>query len=121
MALKPEHSLGASLAVMALDFGIYQLHMPVTSDIKASAPHNGAIDSGRKASIWTALSACAALSLLAKDPNIFIFGGGFAIALDWYYRHANATEPSSGQVTLPPAGSNTFGGGGIPGGVSYGG
>lgn len=36
MALKPEMSLGASLAVMALDFGIYQLHMPQTADIVAA-------------------------------------------------------------------------------------
>jgi hypothetical protein len=118
MALKAEHSLGASLAVMALDFGIYQLHMPVTADIRASAPHNSSIDSSRKSATWTALSACAALSLLAKDPNIFIFGGGFAVALDWYYRHANATHPGTGQVTLPPEGASNFGGGGVPGGVA---
>ena len=112
MALKPELSLGASLAVMALDFGIYQLHMPQTADIKSSAPHNSAIESSRKAATWTALAACGALSLLAKDPNLFIFGGGFAVALDWYYRHANSVHPGTGQVTLPPAG------GAVPGGVS---
>lgn len=102
MALKPEMSLGASLAVMALDFGIYQLHMPVTADIRSSAPHNQAIDSSRKGATWTAVSACGALSLLARDPNIFIFGAGFAVLLDWYYRHANAVHPASGKVTLPP-------------------
>jgi hypothetical protein len=112
MALKPEMSLGASLAVMALDFGIFQLNMPNLADIKASAPHNAAIESARKSFIWTAISASAALSLLAHDPNIFIFGGGFAVALDWYARHANATHPGTGEVTLPPAG------GAVPGGVS---
>ena len=110
MSIKPEHSLGASLAVMALDFGIFSLNMPVTADIKSSSPHNQSIDSSRKASIWTAVSACAALSLLAKDPNIFIFGGGFAVALDWFYRHANATSPFTGQVTMPPVGGTQSGG-----------
>lgn len=118
MALKPEHSLGASLAVMAVDFGIFQLHMPTASDIKSSPPHNSAIDSSRKAATFTSVSVCAALSLLAKDPNIFIFGAGFAVALDWYYRHANAVHPGTGQVTMPPEGSSNFGGGGVPGGVS---
>lgn len=118
MALKPEHSLGATLAVMALDFGIYQLHMPVSADIRSSNPHNSAVDGSRQAATWTALSACAALSLLAKDPNIFIFGGGFAIALDWYYRHANMVHPGTGEVTMPPEGGSSFGGGGVPGGVS---
>jgi len=110
MALKPEHSLGASLAVMALDFGIYQLHLPATADVRASAPHNQAIDSSRKAATWTAVSACAALSLLARDPNIFIFGGGFAVALDFYFRHANMVHPATGQVTIPPAGGAVAGG-----------
>jgi hypothetical protein len=110
--LKPEHSLGASLAVMALDFGIAQLNMPAMADIKASPPHNSSVESSRKATIWTQVSVCAALSLLAKDANIFIFGGGFAVALDWYYRHANAVHPTNGQVTMTPAG------GFVPGGVS---
>ena len=110
MALKPEISLGASLAVMALDFGIYQLHMPVTADIRSSSPHNQAIDSSRKGATWTAIGASAALSLVVKDPNIFIFGAGFAVVLDWYYRHANAVHPASGQVTLPPAGGTSPGG-----------
>ncbi len=90
MALKPEISLGASLAIMALDFGVYQLHMPVGADIKSSDPHNQAIDSSRKAAAWTAIGASAALSLAAREPNIFIFGAGFAVVLDWYYRHAYA-------------------------------
>jgi hypothetical protein len=110
MALKPEMSLAASLAVMALDFGIYQLNLPGTADVKSSAPHNQAIDSSRKAATWTAISACAALSVLAKDSNIFIFGGGFAVVLDYYYRHANAVSPNTGQVTMPPASGTQPGG-----------
>jgi hypothetical protein len=108
--LKPEHSLGASLAVMALDFGIYQINLPSTADVKASNPHNSAIDSSRKAATWTAVSVCAALSLLARDPNIFIFGGGFAVVLDWYYRHGNAVHPATGMVTMPPSGGSQAGG-----------
>lgn len=112
MALKPELSFGASLAVMALDFGIYQLHMPTTSDIRSSAPHNQAIDSSRKGATWTAVGACGALSLLSKDPNIFIFGAGFAAVLTFYYKHANMVHPGTGEVTMPPTG------GAQPGGVS---
>lgn len=112
MALKPEMSLGASLAVIAIDYGIYQLNLPPTADVKSTAPHSQAIDSSRKGSTWLAISVSAALSLLAKDPNIFIFGGGFAVALDTYYRHANAVHPQTGQVTFPPAGGTS------PGGVS---
>lgn len=108
--LKPEISFGSCLAVIGLDVGLAQMHMPATADIKSTQPHNSAIDSSRKGFIWTAISATAALSLLAKDANIFIFGGGFAVALDWYYRHANAVSPVTGQVTMPPSSDVSPGG-----------
>lgn len=111
MPLKPEMSLGASLAVMGLDYGIFKLNLPTTADVKSSPPHIQAVDSSRKAATWTAVTACAALSLLAKDANIFIFGGGFAVVLDFYYRHANAASPANGgQVTMPPVGGTVPGG-----------
>jgi hypothetical protein len=112
MALKPEHSLGASLAVMALDFGIYQLQLPNAADVRNSAPHNSVISSSNKAALWTSVSACAALALLARDPNIFIFGAGFSVVLNFYYKHANMVHPATGQVTMPPPG------GAVPGGVT---
>lgn len=108
--LNPQQSFGATLAVMALDYGIYQAHLPTTADVKSSAPHNQAVDSSRKSATWTAIGACAALSLLSKDPNIFIFGGGFAVAMDWYFRHANSVHPATGQVTMPPATGMAAGG-----------
>jgi hypothetical protein len=109
--IKPENSFGATLATMGLVFGIHQINMPNLADLRAANPHNSTVDSSRKAATWTAISACAALSLLARDPNIFIFGGGFAIVLDAYERHANMVHPATGQVTMPPAG------GAVPGGV----
>ena len=71
-------------------------NMPLTADMKASAPWNQSMDSSRKAATWTSVSAAAALSLLARDANIFIFGAGFAVVLDWKYRHANAVHPGTG-------------------------
>jgi len=110
MPLKPELSFGASMAVMALDYGVYQLNMPKTADIKSSSPWNQAISGSLRAADWTAIGISAALSLLAKDPNIFIFGAGFAVALHWFYSHANAVHPATGQVTMPPAGGTSPGG-----------
>jgi hypothetical protein len=113
MALKPEISLAASLSVLALDYGIFQINLPTTADTKSANPHNQAIDSSRKAATWTAISVCSALALLSKDPNIFIFGAGFATVLDFHYRHANSVSPISGEVTLPPASGMQ------PGGIGY--
>jgi hypothetical protein len=110
--LKPEHSLGATLAVMALDFGIFQISMPSIADVRNSAPHNSILGGAESTATWTSISACAALALLAKDPNIFIFGGGFAVLLSFYYKHANMSHPATGKVTMPPPG------GAVPGGVT---
>lgn len=114
MALKPELSFGASIAVLALDYGIFQLHLPSTGDIRNLAPHNSHVNGSRNAAAWTAIGASSALSLLARDPNIFIFGAGFAVVLDWFYRHANSVSNSTGEVTFPPPG------GMLPGGVNGG-
>ena len=69
----------------------------------AAARAASGAEPGPAAAGWTAISACAALALLARDPNIFIFGGGFAAVLTWYYKHANMVHPGTGQVTMPPA------------------
>jgi hypothetical protein len=110
--LKPGESFGASLATMGLVYGIFQITSPNIADVKASAPHNSTVQSSTRLAGWTAISAVAALSFLAKDPNVFIFGGGMSAALMWYYNHANAVHPETGQVTMPPTG------GAQPGGVS---
>jgi hypothetical protein len=110
--LKPGESFGASLATMGLVYGIFQIMSPPLANVKASAPHNSTVNSVTRQAGWTAVSACAALSFLGKDPNIFIFGAGMASALMWYYNHANMQHPGTGQVTFPPSG------GAQPGGVT---
>lgn len=109
IALKPDISLGASLAVIALDYGVYQLNMPPMADIRSSAPHNDAISASLKAADWTAIGMCAALSLVARDPNLFIFGAGFAVALHWFYTHSNMSHPLTGEVTMPPVSGSAGG------------
>lgn len=104
LSLKPEVSLGTSVALIGLDLAIYSTHLPSSADVRSTAPHNQAIDTARKSATWTAIGVAAALSLMTRDPNLFIFGGGAAVAMDWLYRHANAVHPMSGQVSLPPDG-----------------
>lgn len=101
--LKPGESFGASLATMGLVYGIFQITSPNMADVKASAPHNSTVQSSVRVAGWTAITACSALSFLAKDPNLFIFGGGMAAALMWFYSHSNMVHPATGQVTAPPS------------------
>ena len=99
MALKPEASLMAALAVGAVVFGIYNNALPTMPDIRVGKPDDTDIDGARKAATWTAAGTVAAISLLAKDETIFIVGGAFVIATDWFFRHANANNPMISGIT----------------------
>jgi hypothetical protein len=107
MALKAETSLTVGIATAALVWAIYQMHMPVTADVRASAPNNQAVDSQRAVSTWTAAGVVAAISLISHDPTVFVIGGAMVVALDFTHRHANAVSPSTNSVQTASQGSTT--------------
>jgi hypothetical protein len=107
MALRPETSLTVGIATAALVYAVYQMHMPTTADIRASAPNNQAVDSQRAVSTWTAAAAVSVVSLIAHDPTVFVIGGLMVIALDFTSRHANAVSPSTNSVVQASQGSTS--------------
>jgi hypothetical protein len=102
MALKPEVSLTVAAATGALVFGIFQVELPSTADVHAAAPHNSHVSGSITSAGWTAAAAVAGVSLLAKDPTVFVVGGSIAAFMVWRYKHANMVNPGTGQVTMPP-------------------
>jgi hypothetical protein len=102
MALKPEMSVAAGLATAALVFGIYQNVTPTIADIRASQPHDDTIASTERMASWTAASAVAGISLISKDPTIFILGSAMIVAMSWMHRHANTVSASIGMPTPLP-------------------
>lgn len=101
MALKPEISIGVGLATAAVVWSIYQNATPTIADIRAGAPQDETIDGTRKMAAWTAAGVVAGISLIAKDPTVFVVGGTMVVAVDWWHRHANAVNPDTGRATLP--------------------
>jgi hypothetical protein len=101
MGLKPEISLGVGLATAAVVWSVYQNATPTIADIRTGPPGDATIDSSRKMASWTAAGIVAGISLLAKDPTVFILGGSMVVALDWWHRHANEVNPDTGRATLP--------------------
>lgn len=99
MGLKPEVSLTVALATGAIVVGIYHGALPTVPDVRVGKPLDKDIASTRKAAGWTAAGTVAAISLIAKDPTVFIFGGFLIIATDWWYRHANAHNPEVAGMT----------------------
>jgi hypothetical protein len=99
--LKPEVSLGVGLATAALVYSIYSNATPTLLDLRAGAPHDPDVDSAERAASWTAAGTVAAVSLIARDPTIFIIGGSMVIVMAWLHRHANAVDPDTGRASMP--------------------
>jgi hypothetical protein len=111
MVLKPEVSLGLAAATATLVWGIFQSHMPPTADVRANE-NNAAVESTRKMATIEAIIVVAGISLLAKDPNIFIVGGAMTAVESFVRMHASYVSPATNKVappTTPGVGDGTTG------------
>lgn len=112
--LKPADSITISLAVGIGVAAIYAAKVGPVSDVHATIPGDGAINSGIKKAGWQSLLFVAAITLLSRDLNVTILGGGMIIFEHVAYLHADMASPANGEiVTAPqsyqPAGSGSVG------------
>jgi len=99
MALKREVSLAVGLATVALVYGIYQVSLPSIADVRANEPDDRTLDQTERTAAWTAAAAVAGISLLAKDPTVFVLGGTTVVALSWLHKHGNMFDPFRGRAS----------------------
>ena len=99
--LKPENSIVAGLATVALVAAVYQLDAGSVSQVHASDAYHGANTAGIKKAGYTSLIMVAGISLLARDPNIVILGGAAIVAFHAHYRHANMVNQQTNMVEAP--------------------
>lgn len=99
--LKPESSVVAGLATVGAVYGIYQLSLGNVSQTHATDANHPVLEVSRKKAGMTALVLVAALTLLTKDMNVGILGGGTIIAMELSYRHGIMANPQSGQIENP--------------------
>jgi hypothetical protein len=97
--LKPEISIPAALALGVAVYGIYQVNLPSITEVRAAELDNQDVSSAERAATWESAGLVATISLIAKDPTIFLVGGLITIALSWKYRHANMVSPLTGKAT----------------------
>ena len=93
MGLKPEISVGAGLAVGTLVYAMYDNATPPLADVRSITENNADIDKSERATSWMAAGVVAGVSLIARDPVIFMVGGVMVIGMAWMTRHANAVNP----------------------------
>lgn len=94
--LKPEISLPASLATATVVYGIYANALPTVADIRSVDAENRDIQAAERLASWTAAGVVSAISLIARDANIFIVGGAMVIILAWWHRHADMVDSVTG-------------------------
>ncbi len=98
MTMKPETSLSLGLATAVVVYAIFQNATPSIADIRVADEQDPDIDSAERLASWTAAGAVAGISLIAKDPTVFVIGGSMVIVLAWWHRHANQVNPLTGRA-----------------------
>lgn len=101
MALKPEFSIMGGLAVSAIVYGIHQQATPPMADIRALPQGTPDVDSAERAASWLSAAVVGGVSLIAKDPNIFIMGAAAIVGMAWWTRHSNAVVGTAGKYLSP--------------------
>lgn len=99
--LKPEGSTVAGLAVVGTVFAIYQLEVGAVSSAAATDANHPVLTSSRKKAGLTALAMVGALTLITKDANVGILGGGAIIAMELSYRHGIMANPQDQKMQNP--------------------
>jgi hypothetical protein len=99
--LKPEGSVVAGLATVATVYGIYQIDLGSVAAAHATDANHPILETSRKKAAYTSLILVSGLTLITRDANIAILGGGTIIAMELSYRHANMASPITGQLVAP--------------------
>ena len=99
--LKPEASTIAGLATIGTVFAVYQLQIGTVAQATTTASNHPVLNSSRKKAGYTSLFAVAALTLITKDANIGILGGGTIIAMELSYRMGIMQNPSTLSLDNP--------------------
>ena len=108
MSLKPEVSIPVGLATAALVYSVYANATPSITEIRAAKPNDADVAASRKLAAWTSAGIVGGVSLIAKDPTIFIIGGTMVVVLDWWHRHANLVNPLVGKASVMESSSGTL-------------
>lgn len=105
MALKPEASVMSGLAVAGIVYSIHSNFTPTIADMQGLPAGTKDVDSAERKATWLSVGVVAGVSLLAKDPTIFVMGSAMTVAMAFFSRHATWTESASGLIGVGSAAS----------------
>jgi hypothetical protein len=106
--LGKENSVVMSLAAVGLVIAIYNASAGPVADVHATEAHDINMGKGIQKAGWVALAAVAGITLLGRDLNVAILGGGTIIAEEFVYHHAHMSNPGTGKLAPPPDQSSNY-------------
>lgn len=109
MALKPEASVMSGLAVAGVVFAIHSNFTPSTADMQGLPAGTKDVDRSERQATWISVGIVSGISLLAKDPTIFVLGSIATVAMAFTSRHALWTETKTGLLNPGPGQSAVSG------------
>lgn len=96
--LKPDGSIILGVATGILVYAVYDHSLPPTAVIQATDARDINVEAARKKAAWASAGVLSAITLLSRDVNVFVLGAVVLFALDMHTRHANASNPATGQL-----------------------
>ena len=102
--LKPADSIVIALGVAIGVVTIYSAKVGPVADVHMTAPGDGNLNASIKKAGWQSWLLVAGVTLLSRDLNVAILGGGTVIMEHAMYLHADMANPANGQI-VPKAGS----------------
>lgn len=93
MKLKPEGSLALGLAVVVVVYATFEHMLPTVIEHRVGQQGDKDAAAAERLATVTAAGIVSAIALLAKDPTVFILGGGAVTGLSWMHKHANSVSP----------------------------
>jgi hypothetical protein len=102
MSLEPSASILTGLAVVGVVYSIHSNMTPTVADIQAIPAGNQDIDKAEKKATWLGIGIVSGISLLAKDPTIFVIGSIGVVSIAFFTRQANWTETANGMLHPSP-------------------
>lgn len=98
MALKPESAILTGLATGAIVLAFHAQATPTQADIQALPAGTKDIDQSERKATFMSAGAVAVISLLTKDPTVFIIGSAVTVGMAFWTRHSNFKDPASGII-----------------------
>lgn len=87
------NGLVLAAATSAMVVGIYQLGSPGIANVKAAEVNDRTLASTERQASWLAAAVVSGVSLVAREPLVFLFGAPIIVGMAWWHRAANMSDP----------------------------